>query len=574
MQRPATVRSVAEDRTLYWTLSFYLPRSRIGQVPDGLQCASSLALSQAIDPLFNDIADRSRQQKVPDRLFCAGPAETLDFAMPRLVEWTTEGSAFAVPIEPERRNRDVSLRRFWYRYPDGAFSWNLGFEYRYGADLAAERAGTVPATYYFLSLLQKLAWPKEFDSARGLEGLDALVGLTVTRPISEAQAVPFWDFVAECYRVDRNRLKTDCAIKLPVFSEAVENVPSIEIPGLTVPANRSSFYFHDRQFFKLIEPVENGVLVKRRTRVPDAEFRQYPELIAQQKALQPSSPHVLLGADYWRSVRRLRSRPAETRLAYLFLAGFSQNIIDFTNQEASEVLDSLDPIYPKSDEQEEEGFFVRFANPRAMITFVPRSRTLEVGNDHIGTCPYAFLIHALSMHNEALTREQEEETFRAIDEIQAKIGNGSFAEAEAQINAVRRDAFEKYERHRYRNPFRYDTERDVFEELELLRGTSRLKEAYQGALAALEEDVRDLHRRQRDKDAEHSQTRERLLNLLFGILGVSGVIQVVFQVEQFAHDRASNWQNWTFAILSLIMPIAMALALPVAIAWYVRRRSR
>ena len=159
MQRLATVRSVAEDRTLYWTLSFYLPRSRSGQVPDGLQCASSLALSQAIDPLFNDIADRSRQQKVPDRLFCAGPAETLDFTMPRLVEWMTEGSAFAVPIEPERRNRSVSLRRFWYRYPDGAFSWNLGFEYRYGADLAAERPGTVPATYYFLSLLQKLAWP-------------------------------------------------------------------------------------------------------------------------------------------------------------------------------------------------------------------------------------------------------------------------------------------------------------------------------------------------------------------------------------------------------------------------------
>ena len=120
MQRLATVRSVAEDRTLYWTLSFYLPRSRIGQVPDGLQCASSLALSQAIDPLFNDIADRSRQQKVPDRLFCAGPAETLDFTMPRLVEWMTEGSAFAVPIEPERRNRSVSLRRSRYLDEEGA----------------------------------------------------------------------------------------------------------------------------------------------------------------------------------------------------------------------------------------------------------------------------------------------------------------------------------------------------------------------------------------------------------------------------------------------------------------------
>ena len=31
-------------------------------------------------------------------------------------------------------------------------------------------------------------------------------------------------------------------------------------------------------------------------------------------------------------------------LDYLFLAGFNQNIIDFMNQDTSEILDSIDPI--------------------------------------------------------------------------------------------------------------------------------------------------------------------------------------------------------------------------------------
>lgn len=77
-------------------------------------------------------------------------------------------------------------------------------------------------------------------------------------------------------------------------------------------------------------------------------------------------------------------------LDYLFLAGFNQNIIDFMNQSTSEILDSIDPIYPDSDEQSDERFFVRYANHRAMVTYVPKSRSLETGNDYIGTCPMRF----------------------------------------------------------------------------------------------------------------------------------------------------------------------------------------
>ena len=345
----------------------------------------------------------------------------------------------------------------------------------------------------------------------------------------------------------------------------MEKQESIEVQGLEVYDNRSSFFFHDKAFFDLLQPVEGRELVKRRTRVPDELFRRYPELINEQKALQAGNGAVTLSDDYWSKARPVRQRHGERHLAYLFLAGFNQNIVDFMNQEASEVLDSLDPIYPGLEEQEEEGFFVRYANPRAMITYVPRSRTLEVGNDYIGTCPYAFLIHALAMHNEALTREQEAETFEAIDAIRDAIENGDYVEAEQRINTVRRNAFEKYERYRYRNPFRYDTERDVFEELENLRGTSRLKGAYERALIALEEAVRDLDREQKRKEAaiaEKEQKRreeqDRWLSILFGVLGVSGIIQVAYQIDEFARGHEGSWVNRALGAAYFIGPVILA----------------
>ncbi|WP_453977056.1 hypothetical protein [Brevundimonas sp. Marseille-Q4549] len=108
-------------------------------------------------------------------------------------------------------------------------------------------------------------------------------------------------------------------------------------------------------------------------------------------------------------------------LDYLFLAGFNQNIIDFMNQDTSEILDSIDPIYPDSSDQSSDRFFVRYANHRAMITYVPKSRSLETGNDYIGACPYAFLIHVLALHNEFLARSHEQKTMTRIERIEALI---------------------------------------------------------------------------------------------------------------------------------------------------------
>ncbi|WP_343520183.1 hypothetical protein [Sphingomonas sp.] len=589
---------ISKDRTLHWTLSFYIPADRLltgaedAAIPLGERIAAAPVskptriLRDAIEPLFNDIADRSRLGKVEDRLFAGCKAERLVFIMPATVRWTTEGRTFVFAVPPGHRERKVGLRSFWYAHSNGALSWHLSFAAHYGPDLDRDLAAKTPSTYYFLSLLQKLAWPKEFrmDDADG-GTIHRLVGMGVRRR-TEADARPFWDFVRERFAQDWqciagvHPLARDGA----GFDDLVRSPPSMEVPGLKCPESRSMFFIRDHHMLSLIQPKDSsGAIESRRRRVTDEQFDGYPELVSRQR--RRGARRIELGATYWDEVLGQTDpagcpTDARDRLAYLFLAGFNQNIIDFTNQEASEVLDSLDPIYPNSESQEQEGFFVRYANPRAMITYVSRSRTLEVGNDHVGTCPYALLIHALSMHNEALTRAQEESTFAAIDAITREVACGRaapsgrhahFEQAERLINETRIAAFHVYERHRYANPFRYDTERDVFDELERLRGTSRLKLAYEAALGSLEEQIRDLDRMRQAAEDAHVQKQDRKVAALLGTLGIFGVIQVAFQVDQFARAPQPS-EPWLKLVLSLAycgIPILIALL----VLFYSRRSS-
>ena len=617
----------AEDRTLYWTLSFYIPIENIFAHNKGLRGAqrtrfdretdipealtkdeATETLRHAIEPLFNDIADRSRVGRVDDQMFAAASAEDIEFIMPPTVEWTTEGRQYRVAIPPHHRERNVGLRRFWYLHGNGSLSWHLSFRVRYKEDLERDLADGTPSTYYFLSLLQKLAWPKEFRCPSDDATVDTIIPISVRTAEREER---FWAFVKSCFDTDKTLIEAIFGKKGGVsdFLRLCPDKASLEVPGLKCADNRSLFFIRDNAFFRLIQPKDgDNNLVSRRVHVTDGQFLIYPDLI--EKHAEEQGGALLLGDAYWRAVLGMdggaddpgrdethRDPDHERRLAYLFLAGFNQNIIDFTNQEASEVLDSLDPIYPSSDEQKEEGFFIRYANPRAMITYVQRSRTLEVGNDHIGTCPYAFLIHALSMHNEALTSAQEDETFTAIKAISALVsraemalggehkdltaGREAISEAEQSINRIRLNAFETYDRHRYVNPFRYDTERDVFDELERLRGTSRLKIAYEAALSSMEEHARDLDRLRKELvadvaavEAKDEQKRDFWMSLLFGMLGVFGLIQVVFQVDQFYRDRVSgqgvSGDMWLM-IGYVVVPIA---AFSLLLWWLARKRKK
>ncbi len=288
-------------------------------------------------------------------------------------------------------------------------------------------------------------------------------------------------------------------------------------------------------------------------------------------------------------------------LDYLFLSGFNQNIIDWLNQDTSEILDSLDPIYPTEALEEDERFFVRYANHRGMLTYVARSRSLEIGNDYIGTCPYAFLIHVLAMHNEFLARDHERRTASAIATINAEVdalgivsrtvskrkdGRDSVVpnvaalsgKIEDDINRLKRDSYQKYERHRYLNIFRYNTEGDVFKKMAELRGTDWRGQAMDKALETLEEYAADIDRRNREEQKKVEDKRASRLNLMLQTVGGVSAVSVFFSMAEFVKGRHfgmnAGEEGWTaFWLGNGGMALAIAGIIYLLLQLIMRRRD-
>lgn len=673
----------AKSGTLYWTLSLYIDPDRVAEAvgQKGKPVAHgqfgaiqrdhlpSVMLRNAIDPLFNDIADREVQGEVQEHLIAAIDAPTGDypatpagerarrkaadrairrhdrliFKLPPAIEWSTEGLSYRAAPPGLKDDRAVRFRRFWLAHNNGGLSYHLSFSHHY-ASLAApgDEGGYDPATYYFLSLLQKLAAPKEFelDARHGGEAsvFDDKLGIAplddITVRGARGKAERFWPFVREQLLRDGARLfqrlakVTGTTPMADLDAVLIDKVPFIEVPGLKVPKSRFMFLIHDERFFKRLMPLDpaSGESAARKAMVQEPCYQPYQDELAERVDKASKGKGVVqLDTTFWDWVKArpdyadwidgarpnlravgggafasvsalaeaIRADGAEWAeydatgqvasvtpmaripafeagrtdcLDYLFLAGFNQNIIDFMNQDTSEILDSIDPIYPDSSEQSDERFFVRYANHRAMISYVPRSRSLETGNDYIGTCPYAFLIHAMSLHNEFLAREHEAKSMARIERIEWHVANGEwqadkrrrpappppseavarlnereqltghddFDKAETAINQAKLAEYREYERFRYANPFRYDTERDVFTKLEELRGTKRKKDALALAVASLEDHASDLQRRHQADTDRAAARRETQFNILLGGTGVFGAGQMIYWIGDTA----------------------------------------
>ena len=728
--------------TLYWTLSLYIEADTVASVlnktdgwvkPEVFRRAQrdhrpSLALRNAIDPLMNDIADRETRGEVNEFLLAATDAnpagmfeaaaeirrhDDLIFKMPKSVSWTTEGVKFHAHPPGMDDDRVVRLRRFWLSHNNGAITYHLAFSHFYGSyvdDQARARSGYDPSTYYFLSLLQKLAAPKEYTLdpellqstnetpdprvdvfSKTVLDIDPLDNIRVQPAAGEAAT--FWPYVKGLFESDAVKLfrrleavpKAGLKLSAGFEKRLLELVPFMEVPGLAVPKSRFMFMLHDQRFFDRLMPLDPGTnkTAPRKAMVRAGCYETYQKKIRDLMrpvdgrppvAVHMGHPEDGLGpgetedAGYWDWTRRadyeaaaaqgilVRANPAfvESRaesaknprwtpikadsdgshaadltaamrsgdcfqlrgpddqpldpplqhhvpafaagradcLDYLFLAGFNQNIIDFMNQDTSEILDGIDPIYPDSSEQSDERFFVRYANHRAMITYVPMSRSLEIGNDYIGTCPYAFLIHALALHNEFLARGHEERTMARIDRIEALVAQLQSREpmqdddgihtAEMAINEAKLAEFRQYERFRYSNPFRYDTERDVFAKLEELRGISRKKEALSLAIASLEDHASDLQRSQQratekaqKKVDEAAARRGGLLNILLGGTGVFGAGQMLYWIGEKAESkptilfwwwpRSHDVSNGILWVTEVVMTLAFMVFVPLFI---------
>lgn len=652
-----------EDKSVYWTASFYVSAKRIprcildvirdrdalGEARD--RDAASKQLSEAMEPLFNDISDRERAGKIDDTLFAAGGGkpEWIDIVMPRRVRWTTEGvttTASPDDLAPEETDdfttpatmdsRRVRVRRFWYVHRNGAVSWHVSFLLNYGpnaeqrAEIAARGAAEDdwhdPGLLYFLSRLQKVLAPKEFrrdDDKPVSSALRVHTGeQTHIAPIDETRIVDggvdgtFWTQMARWFGKDSAELfgllnphwKDDIKAAGPsgktrlneiqhdAFDALIGTESYLEVPQLRMPRLRYMFFFVDKTFFdRLLPPLDpetrrtlpRVLFVNEACYAPfakmnemleekgeggiwlDKEFWRWTreredvtQLLEDFKAKAGDAYETQL-ADYkkdklaWRSDRRVDC------LNYLFLSGFNQNIIDFMAQDASEILDSIDPIYPEADDDSGERFFVRFATPRAFITYVSGSRSLEAGNDYIGACPYAFLIHVLALHNEYLARDYEIHAEEMIEDIRVDNEKERPSRAVQRFFGFRMGEFSDYARNRYGKVFRYDTEAKVFSEIEQRRGIERKTDYLDTIVENMEKQTEDLQSRLQKRE-------DRVVTFAVGGVGVFGLFSFVFDVTGPNDDKPLRFLIFPEATYAQWM-IGLSVAIVAVVLWIMSR---
>jgi hypothetical protein len=522
---------------------------------------NSLRLRNGVEPLFNDIADRERLDRVDDFLLdtaCPAAGEFLDVTVPDTIEWMTEGRRFIATPPGLSKTRTVRVRRFWYTHANGAVGYHLSFRYNYDH---------TPGDFFFLSLIQKLAAPKEFELKKALkEGetvrpTDPETGIAPLDAIKvkSANGTPanFWHYVRDTFEADAAELFGElkgefppakgAKTEAPTFKHLAAEAPFIEVPGLTMPVSRLLFFFEDKTFFRRLLPEVDPVTEKptpRTLMVQEGCYAPFQTELADCEGPTISGvPQFQLTDKFWawvinrpdydqftdeqisearKNIPAMENRKREDCLQYLFLAGFNQNIIDFMNQDPSEILDSTDPIFPSTEEQISQRKFVRFANPRALISYVEKARSLEAANDFIGTCPYAFMVHVVSMHNEFMTREYERSAFSLIDEVEKLNAQRKQRLATDHFYKFRIGDYAAYYRDRYTNIFRYDTERDVFDSMMQLRGIER-RNAY------IETLISNLESQTHDREARIKQDDDKLLTAGLGALGIFGLFQVAFE---------------------------------------------
>lgn len=524
---------------------------------DGTDYQDSRRLGHAIEPLFNDIADRQRGLFVQDFLLDT-PSEPrrsgdsdgenvcdeIELSFPGQVRWDTEGDRFALALSAPVRLA-ARCRAFWVAHSNTALTYHLSLELAYAHD---------HAHYYALSLLQKAVAPSE-----GTHWIDGEDGLRVHSRATGA-ALPLSGYAAAMF--ERHAASLLAGVRVALARRGIEMaaparegglwqrlLPDDTPPGAPAPAAgtlrcRSVVLLQDPYLFALLRP-------QLRARLHDMV------------PVRPARGGD--GRQHYEEADLHPSRCPPEHLDYYFISGFLQNIVDFLRQDVSEIQDGTDPIYPPVGIDDADSHFLVYATQGAVYEVVAGSRSLEVGRGWIGTCPYLFLVHLMTMHNESLVRRYEGMVRALIGQLERDgllhadaVDSGraySTHVADEAFEAFRRfrlDTFNHIARHRYFNVLRYDTEREFYESIETVRGINQREEYWARVVGELEQTVDDLR-------GNETQKSEKFLERVLFYVAFLGMLQVVFQLIDFGFDGA--WAKLRYALAASLATVAVMLAL-------------
>src|SRR5690606_12041987 len=406
----------------------------------------SRRLGRAIEPLFNDIADRQRGLFIQDFLLDTPSApqrpgdsdgenvcDEPEISFPADIRWETEGDRFALSLAQPVRLR-ARCRAFWVAHSNAALTYHLSLELPYAHD---------HAHYYALSLLQKAVAPTE-----GTQWLDGDGGLRV-HPRGAGGALPLAGYLEAMF--ERHAASLLAGIRVELGRRGIAMAPPV--PG--------------RSLWQQLLGEREGERPALRTpaglRCRGVVLLQDPSLFAERPPPPPGIPPPHLDS--------------------YFLSCFLQNTVDCLRQDGSEIQDGTDPIYPPAGVEDDDSHFLVYATQSAVYEVVAGSRSLDVGRGWIGTCPYLFLVHLMTLHNETLVHRYQALVRGLVEQLErdgllhaetVKDGGAwSTRVADEAFEAFRRfrlDTFNHVARHRYFNVLRYDTEREFYESIETVRG--------------------------------------------------------------------------------------------------------
>lgn len=513
-------------------------------------------LARAIEPLFDDIADRKRGLFLEDFLIDTnsidradgyGPniCDIVDLEIPDRVSWSTEGRSLRAELNGPVRFENVLCRAFWVAHSNSSLSYHLSFEIPYEHS---------PRHYYALSLIQKVFFPTEDTDAMYKE--DKKSPLVVSRRDLNPVTRPLHGYVRHRFQIDVVDLFTTALSAKQITPtrklDGAHLTQALLTPGASLAQWRRKCVtvLEDPYFFRLLRQEARDLLVK----VDPVEST-------------PTDEDTLVYS--WDDLNRCHPE----HMAYYFLSGFFQNIIDFLRQDLAEVQDGTDPIYPPPGIQDNSSHYLVYATPSSLYEVVSQSRSLTAGRGWIGTCPYLFLVHLMTLHNEDLVDRYEQQVRKLIDHLEAEklIGTGGQLrelpknwrsyDTFVQFRSFRLTTFEEIHRHRYVNVLRYDTERAFYDSIEEVRGIRQREQYWANVVADLErtaDDLRDIQQRTID---DHRNKQDDHRNRLLAVVAVVGLLQVGFQILDYFFDPDPTKIIWAGGLTMTTIILAVVVFL-------------
>ncbi len=242
------------------------------------------------------------------------------------------------------------------------------------------------------------------------------------------------------------------------------------------------------------------------------------------------------------------------------LAGIVTNVMDFPQQDVSELRDSLDPVLRSED-------LVMFNHPRFVYEFTAKSRSFDAMKDCLGACPYLLLIHLLVTYNERLLHNAEDQFARlvygqdGVKNVRVKPLAGLFEMLEGthlikdqETLNDRLTIFRNLELPSIPNVFRYYSERLAFEKVGHARGLVSRRERFDALLSRYESSMRDLQ-------ALAQLRSERLINLILFAIALLAILEPIKAFDELMGTKLpDSVRHGVFLVIAGLSAVIMVYA--------------